>query len=142
MNHFKNHFKKGTVTLVIAMLFKKGTVTLVIAMLLKKGIVTLVIAMLLTISHMRVCSSIGSHKISSMAITANELYESSRLEVEPRPVSFVVAMASIVAVVAVVGSVSTMGISLAMKDSKGTLPLISKYIEEDHQKHNFSKFDN
>ena len=124
MNHFKNHLKKGTITLVIAML--------------------------LTIPNMQVYSFIGSYKISSMAITANELYKSSRLAADPISVSLLAAIGTAVAIAMSVGFSALIGAGVgaigttvvAMKASKGTLPLISKYDEKDYQKHDFSKFDN
>ena len=113
MNHFKNHLKKGTVTFVIVML--------------------------LTIPNMQVYSFVGSYKISSMAITANDGYEKSLSVEKPTSLLGIAAggvMVGLFVVAIVVGSV------LVMTVGKGTSSLTSKYDEKDYQRHDFSKFDN
>ena len=106
---------------------------------LKKGTVTFVIVMLLTIPNMQVYSFIGSYKISSMAITANDGYEKSLSVEKPTSLLGIAAggvMAGLFVVAVVVGSVVVMTVG------KGTSSLTSKDDDKDYQRHDFSKFDN
>ena len=111
----------------------------------EKVLVIFIVVMVLIIPNMNVYSFVGRHETSSQAIMANELYKSSRLAVDPRPVPLLPAIGTSVAIVVSLGAfIAGMGIGafVAMKASKGKLSLTSKYDKKYYQRHGFSKFDN
>ena len=118
MNYLNNHFQKGIIVIVVAMLF--------------------------TINNMRVHSFIGSYQTSSLAITINNNYKKHTCSIEKLMFPMVEAammtgemvVVGLVALAAV-GSFAYLLVSEVI--GKSSLPLTSDF---DYDKYDFSKFDN
>ena len=112
----------------------------------QKGIIVIVVAMLLTIQNMRVHSFIGSYQTSSLAITINNNYKKHTCSIEKLMYPAVVMVAKSVAVG--LGVLASIGAFLYIVVSevkslvgKSFLPLTSDFFD-DYDKYDFSKFDN
>ena len=117
MNYLNNHFQKGIIVIVVAMLF--------------------------TIKNMRVHSFIGNYQTSSLAITINNNYKKHTCSIEK--LMFPMVEAAVMAAEAIaVGVVALAGIGalvyiVVSEVGKSSLPLTSDF---DYDKYDFSKFDN
>ena len=111
----------------------------------QKGVVILVATMLLTIPNLRVYSSVGSYQLSSQAVNANNYYNIHTEKKGVRNLPAVVAVTLTVGII-VASAVVSAAVSSSIDESYAPF-IINPALEpnplnENYEKHDFSKFDN
>ena len=120
----------------------------------QKGVVILVVTMLLAIPNMQVYSSVGSYRLLSQAVNANNYYnihtEKKDFRNLPAIASVALTGGIIIVSLAVSASIATTGFGM-MDDGHGVFSgygnIINPALEpnplnKNYAKHNFSEFDN